>query len=277
MQDVIDEAFQMLYWACRDNSGFPGSVPDESSGRVSTDAILRGLGLNPPPVDNVRPSGSRSNSTLDGQAQSHVPRSYYPPDVLRRPPGSSQNLTASSEMTPISSNSDDRLAYGEGMPETGQRSQRASAMELDEEDDGMPDALPDGLADSLPDGLGEVLRDGVAGNIDPSMMADGHASYGGGHLYSDMGAVQFGSEMPLGAHAQQMLTQPVSQFRVPSLNQQRLEAVTQSLGAMEQEVWQGRHDESNGMLPWPGNMSSISRKGKPHGRGGFNHSADRQR
>ena len=146
-------------------------------------------------------------------------------------------------------------------------------MELDE-DDGMLDALPDGLADGLPDGLGDVLQDGVAANMDPSMMTGGHVGYAGSPLYSNMDAMRFGSGMP---HAQQMLTQPVSQFQVPGLNQQRLEAVTQSLGMSEREVWQGRHDGAGGMLPWPGNMSSIFRKGKAFGRSGSDHSAGRQK
>ncbi|KIW11306.1 hypothetical protein PV08_10606 [Exophiala spinifera] len=45
MRDVYDEAVQRLYWACRRRRDFPGDVPDESMGAVTTDAILHGLGL----------------------------------------------------------------------------------------------------------------------------------------------------------------------------------------------------------------------------------------
>lgn len=45
MRDVFDEAIQLLYWACRERRGFPGDILDESPGKVTTDAILRGLGL----------------------------------------------------------------------------------------------------------------------------------------------------------------------------------------------------------------------------------------
>ncbi|KAJ9497274.1 hypothetical protein H2202_007078 [Exophiala xenobiotica] len=44
----MDEALQQLYWACRHKTGFPGEVPDESTGVVTTDAILNGLGLTTP-------------------------------------------------------------------------------------------------------------------------------------------------------------------------------------------------------------------------------------
>ncbi|KAK5048790.1 hypothetical protein LTR69_011289 [Exophiala sideris] len=40
-----NEALQQMYWACRLGTGFPGKIPDESTGVVPTDAILHGLGL----------------------------------------------------------------------------------------------------------------------------------------------------------------------------------------------------------------------------------------
>jgi len=45
MSEVTDEALQRLYWACRRRENFPGDVPDESKGQITTNAILRGLGL----------------------------------------------------------------------------------------------------------------------------------------------------------------------------------------------------------------------------------------
>ncbi|KIW36275.1 hypothetical protein, variant [Exophiala oligosperma] len=62
MQGVMDVALQQLYWACRQKSGFPGKLPDESTGAVTTDAILEGLGL-------VRPllRGRQSPFTTEGQ------------------------------------------------------------------------------------------------------------------------------------------------------------------------------------------------------------------
>lgn len=62
----MDQALQTLYWACRQNLGFPGVIPDESSGHVSTDAILRGLGLSPPSADLSGMPGGRSESQTDG-------------------------------------------------------------------------------------------------------------------------------------------------------------------------------------------------------------------
>ena len=45
MQEVTDTALQRLYWACRGGTGFPGDVPDELTGTVTTMDILKGLGL----------------------------------------------------------------------------------------------------------------------------------------------------------------------------------------------------------------------------------------
>lgn len=45
MREVTDNALERLYWACRRGSGFPGHIPDESNGIVTTTDILNGLGL----------------------------------------------------------------------------------------------------------------------------------------------------------------------------------------------------------------------------------------
>lgn len=55
----MDEALQRLYWACRTNSDFPGKVPDESTGVVTTEAILKGLDLEPTIENPDRPPGLR--------------------------------------------------------------------------------------------------------------------------------------------------------------------------------------------------------------------------
>ena|SRR5882757_10204516 len=51
--DVIDEALQRLYWACREKSDFPGQIPNESIGKVTTHSILDGLGLIGPELDEA--------------------------------------------------------------------------------------------------------------------------------------------------------------------------------------------------------------------------------
>jgi hypothetical protein len=48
MSEMMDEALQRLYWACRHGKEFPGETPDESTGSVTTVAILDGLGLTTP-------------------------------------------------------------------------------------------------------------------------------------------------------------------------------------------------------------------------------------
>jgi len=53
MREATDEALQRLYWACRKKSDFPGNVPDESNGFVTTAAVLDGLGINVPNLDDM--------------------------------------------------------------------------------------------------------------------------------------------------------------------------------------------------------------------------------
>ncbi|OCT52924.1 hypothetical protein CLCR_10746 [Cladophialophora carrionii] len=51
MREVTDAALQRLYWACRRKTGFPGQIPDESTGVVTTTDILKGMGLIKPEFD----------------------------------------------------------------------------------------------------------------------------------------------------------------------------------------------------------------------------------
>jgi hypothetical protein len=235
MQDVIDEALQRLYWACREGRGFPGVVPDESSGRVSTETILQGLGLSPPAVDTPRPGG------LDTPGQLPITRSYHPPDI---------------------------------QPQR----EKASAVDVEEEDDladgtvtdDLADGLPVGLADSLPDGLGQQLQDGMDAEIDHSMSKGGLVGYMDTATYPDPGGMHFSGGLPLDTHGRPMSPTSIAQYGLPSLNQQRLESVTQSLGTVERRVWHGQYDqEPSGALPWPGNMTSMARrKGNREDKGG---------
>jgi hypothetical protein len=43
--EVIDGAIQRLHWACRRQEGFPGTLPDQTTGAGTTNNILEGLGL----------------------------------------------------------------------------------------------------------------------------------------------------------------------------------------------------------------------------------------
>lgn len=70
----MDEALQRLYWACRTHGDFPGRIPDESTGVVTTHAILKALDLAPTMEDPDRPHGlkqepssSRKDSLNDSQ------------------------------------------------------------------------------------------------------------------------------------------------------------------------------------------------------------------
>lgn len=62
MREVMEEAIQRLYWACRQGSGFPGDIPEESAGSLTTDTILRGLSLIDPADDGCATTIARTES-----------------------------------------------------------------------------------------------------------------------------------------------------------------------------------------------------------------------
>jgi len=69
MREMMDEALQRLYWACRTTSGFPGSIPDDSTGVVTTEAILKGLGLMSTTLEEPsRPPASKQGSHQSNHA-----------------------------------------------------------------------------------------------------------------------------------------------------------------------------------------------------------------
>ncbi|KAK5020899.1 hypothetical protein LTS07_011364 [Exophiala sideris] len=98
MREVLDEAIQRLYWACRRKTNFPGDVPDESTGVVTTDVILRGLRLSGPGLDGARqpPDQSERNHDHDGP-HPQTTTSPVEPDPLH-----SNNATSASTSTSTS-------------------------------------------------------------------------------------------------------------------------------------------------------------------------------
>jgi hypothetical protein len=81
MREVTDAALQMLYWACRNQAGFPGQVPDESTGAVSTTNILKGLGLATP--DQVLNPGPERATLKPSPAKAHRAESWSSTRVPR--------------------------------------------------------------------------------------------------------------------------------------------------------------------------------------------------
>ncbi|EXJ75558.1 uncharacterized protein A1O5_00064 [Cladophialophora psammophila CBS 110553] len=250
MQDVIDEALQRLYWACREGRGFPGVIPDESGGRVSTDAILQGLGLNPPRLDNTstRPAGDRVDSASDTQAQPHRPQSYRPPDF--QPPNLLRTKTTSSVMTPGSTASDDRLTFVEAVTASaGQRAKRTSVMEVDGEEEDMSDGLPDGL----PDSLGQQFHERMDGSVDPAVLQDEHVGLMDGSIYPDTGVMDFDS-------GRQPSTQGWRRGKQAAGGQFEVDGLAHERYGSEQQAWEGQDQGVDGMLPWPGNMAFMQRR-----------------
>lgn len=266
MQDVMDEALQRLYWACREGRGFPGLIPDESSGRVSTDAILRGLGLNPPPVDGARSFGSRSDSVVETQAQLFLPQSYPPPDVQPQPSTFPHHRPVSSTFASTFSTRGERHPLADGTPDSGREGNRPFMMdvEVEVEEEDMPDGIDNTLLNSttgvFADGLGGQLEGRVGGGIGvhSSMLQDESVTFMESPIYASTSAGQFGVSLSSAAHGRQMSMQSVnSQFQISNLEHE-------SLASAEQRRWTDDHQvyEPDETLPWPGTMASVHRNKK---------------
>ncbi|KAI1625555.1 hypothetical protein EDD37DRAFT_309136 [Exophiala viscosa] len=97
MRDVMDEALQRLYWACRQKENFPGDVPDESPGTVTTDAILTGLHLSGPALDGPLQTGQATGDLEHDDTYHQMITSVAEPDSR-----SSNNTTSHSQSSPAS-------------------------------------------------------------------------------------------------------------------------------------------------------------------------------
>ncbi|EXJ79784.1 hypothetical protein A1O3_08068 [Capronia epimyces CBS 606.96] len=246
MQDVMDEALQRLYWACRENRGFPGIIPDESSGRVSTDAILRGLGLSPPPVERLGLGTTQSDSALDVGRGSE--RLYQPPDI--QSDRTSRTSTSSSKPTPISMVREGRLVMGERVPVPegpGLQPQISPTQ-----------AQPGCELPSLPPQMSEA----VDGSMDPAMLQDADLALMNldRAMYPEAMHFQPGEQL-----AQHDRRTPPQIDHTPLQTQNSQEAgIVPSQGA----EWEGQRElQGAGMLPWPGTLAAVYRgtKLKPDG------------
>lgn len=243
MQDVIDEALQRLYWACREGRGFPGVVPDETNGRVSTDAILRGLGLSPPPVERRPLVGAEGDSIWGSQEELLIRRSYRPPDI--HADGLSSVIAGSSRPTPMSMVGDDQVTVGSSHDPTG----RGKAGE---------ETRTEGGQESLHMNLGQQSFPAIDSPADPSLLQDGVVGFMDFDpaLYQDLHVTEFHGGNQLAGQTQGMSARVVrSQILAQGPQQELLESSEQ----VEWEVQQEGTVED--MLPWPGNIAALQ-KGK---------------
>jgi hypothetical protein len=97
MREVTKEAIQRLYWACRRKEDFPGDIPDESTGEITTDSILRGLGL----IDSSGLSQVLSNDPIQPTSK--------PNDILPTAQTSYCATTSQMPPTPTNMNMQDQL------------------------------------------------------------------------------------------------------------------------------------------------------------------------
>ncbi|KIX10562.1 uncharacterized protein Z518_01646 [Rhinocladiella mackenziei CBS 650.93] len=245
MQDVMDEALQKLYWACREGRGFPGIVPEESSGRVSTDAILRGLGLHPPPVERPEIGVSQSDSVLEG-VERLSSRSYRPPDVQSE--DISQEATASSGQPPIVREGDDQIMLEESEPGPEDRGKRSSRIPIESE----PALAPLGFSQQCVEAMDDPIEPSMLQQTNVGLMDLNPAMYQGVSAMD----FQLGEQMVNHEGQTSMLVD-----RRPFQPQDVQGAGFASSG---QAQWQDERENRQGEpLPWPGTLAAVQKHTKP--------------
>ncbi|KAK5437527.1 hypothetical protein LTR34_001071 [Exophiala xenobiotica] len=265
MHDVMDEALQRLYWACREGRGFPGVIPDESSGRVSANAILRGLGLDPPAVERSGPVKSHSDSLLDG-VDVRSERSYHPPDMPQKltPRPSIQ----STEQTPHSSKQDGDMADGtdgaDGVDGADSEDDVDGVSDSDEVHSRPQEMSTQHPGNGIPAGVGQQSRQPPEDPIDLPMTQG--ASMRMMNMHSPM-------YTRFEARGFQTAAQLDGQSGPPSMQigQQRHGSMQGNVfGSAGQAGWTaGQPTGVDGeTLPWPGNLAALYRDAKGPGGSG---------
>jgi len=105
MRKVMDEALQRLYWACRRQQGFPGNLPDETKGPVTTAEILEGLGLIGREMDNFGHTecAKVANQTFTSPVGVHYPHAQRAQSTTSLPsPTDSKHGRESMPPSPLS-------------------------------------------------------------------------------------------------------------------------------------------------------------------------------
>lgn len=267
MHDVMDEALQRLYWACREGRGFPGVVPDESSSRVSTDAILRGLGLDPPPVERAGPIKSQSESVLDSRIVRGQP-SYQPPGIPPRlaPRPSRQ----SSDQIPLSPLGKDDMGDGvelldgrDGVDGVDGVDGASDSDEMDSVSQGMG---PEHQTAAIPAAISQGFQPPPDDPLDASMLLGGNVAMMNlqSPMYSQMAPMDFQSTAALGGHAGQ------AAMRTTQQQHSGIQANVFTPGS--QAGWTAERTAAvdGDTLPWPGNLAAVYRDTQPpHGGSAF--------
>lgn len=249
MREVIDEALQSLYWACREGRGFPGTIPDETNGHVSTDAILRGLGLIPPAVDRV--AGVNSASTIPSDDVNGVPlRSYHPPDVT-----SDHRSTSAAFVTQMPSTGRSgapALEDGFGQQETHSQGSRFQRHPLSHHHLGS-------------DGVDPRLRAPLDDDFDPAIFSDDHD----GIMDVDLVGSSEGSTPSLHPPTQWKRSDSYRTRGMNHENQQSSSRQDSSMLNSENPDWGiGTVPKASETLPWPGSLAAVSHNSRSDSRSG---------
>lgn len=81
MQDAVDETIQRLYRACIEGGNFPGVVPDQTAGAVTTETILLAMGFSDvassPRLGHSQPATTSRLSPLSSQHSQTTPLQHH--------------------------------------------------------------------------------------------------------------------------------------------------------------------------------------------------------
>ncbi|KEF61405.1 uncharacterized protein A1O9_02971, partial [Exophiala aquamarina CBS 119918] len=247
MRDIVDEALQSLYWACREGRGFPGVIPDESNGHVSTDAILRGLGFVPPVVEPRTGSGHASHSALDDAGETPE-RSYHPPDVLPHRRSTNSSIVA---QVPLAGTPESPILEDRNGQQKDQLDHRGFQRNT-------PVHGPGSI--SLHPQLGLAMES----DIDSAMFHDG-----------DIGTAN--------VDRARSSTSGIPNFRLPTQMKDNQHYLLGGLDPKVQESgigadhgplnkqdgrWEDQSETKSGeMLPWPGTLAAVSRNARQNSSG----------
>lgn len=249
MREVIDEALQSLYWACREGRGFPGTIPDETNGHVSTDAILRGLGLIPPAVDRVAGAGSASIIPSD-DADGVLVRSYHPPDVTSD--HRSTNSPYVAQMPSAGRSGGPALNDGIGQQENYSQGRGFQRHTLSHHHLGA-------------DGVDPRLRAPLDGDFDPAIFNDDHD----GTMDVDLVGSSEGSTPSLHPPKQWKQSDGHRARGMNHENQQSSSRRDSSMLNSENPDWgSGTVPKASETLPWPGSLAAVSHTSKSDSRSG---------
>lgn len=101
LRQKLDDAVQILFQACIKGNCFPGNVPTEVDGKISTHAVLEALGVNNPspsqqaPPEEEIPVAAKATKIPKTNGVPNTDKPLLPVSCLPSPPQSDQSVSTS--------------------------------------------------------------------------------------------------------------------------------------------------------------------------------------